>query len=210
MSQPQNEDVAGRARRFSPALFGIVAICFFLPFVALTCAGQELFDVRGIDLVTGTEITEEDLSGDVRDTLGQFEDLGSETTTETTDEGDKLDPQLWAIVALVVAVAGLIVGFALRDKNGPKLSAIFGIVGAVSLILLRVTFDVEGEADTGQEIGSIDVGYDWRLGWWLALLLFLVQPLLHLTSRRRIAAAGDRSLPNAPPPPSTGGPSGAS
>lgn len=203
--QRNDDDVVEKARRFSPAMFAVIAVCFFLPFVALTCAGQELFSVKGIDLVTGTEITEDDLSGDVRDSLQQFEEgFGETPTDDSADENDKLDPQLWAIVALAAAVVGVVGGLVLRDRRGRLLSAISGIVGAVSLILLRATFDVESGADAGQEIGQVSIGYEWRLGWWLALLLFLVQPLLHLISGRRMVAAGDTPLPTTPPPPVSG------
>src|SRR5512144_1133400 len=40
----------------SPALFLLIALCFFLPFVSFTCQGQKIATITGMELVTGTKI----------------------------------------------------------------------------------------------------------------------------------------------------------
>jgi hypothetical protein len=201
-----SKDATETARRFSPALFGIIAICFLLPFVAITCSGTEMFQLQGLDLVTGTELGQDDLSSEFRDGFQQLEDgFGGVVTEEDSGDNDKIPAEPAAIVALALAIIGLVVGFAVKGDRGPLLSALIGILGVLALIALRMMFKVEPEpgasAEEVQQVESL-IGYDWGIGWWIALLLFLVQPILHFGALR------DRFAPRRPTT-SGGSPSGA-
>lgn len=46
-----------------PAILGLALICFFLPFVTVSCQGQKLMTFSGIQLVTGTTIQEPQMFG---------------------------------------------------------------------------------------------------------------------------------------------------
>ena len=50
-------------KKFSPAIFGIVLICFILPFVTVSCQGQKLATLTGIQLITGTTIKQPNMTG---------------------------------------------------------------------------------------------------------------------------------------------------
>ena len=168
------------ARKFSPGLFGIIVILFFLPFVAVTCSGTEMFTLKGLDLVTGTEITEDEIrDSEIGEQLTQFEEGFGGETTESSGEPTKIDMQIFAVLALIAAVVGLITGFLLKGRRGALAAAISGVVGALSLLILRSTFEVEATGDAAEQAGTAEqigdvVGYDWKLGWTLAFVLFLI------------------------------------
>ena len=46
-------------RRFTPAIYVLTLICFFLPFTHISCEGRKVASFTGIQLVTGTSITVE-------------------------------------------------------------------------------------------------------------------------------------------------------
>ena len=50
-------------KKFSPALFGLVILCFFLPFVNLSCSGQTVMTLTGFQLITGSEYSEPNMRG---------------------------------------------------------------------------------------------------------------------------------------------------
>ena len=50
-------------RAIRPTLAGIALICFLLPFLKITCAGQQIASVSGVDLVTGTKLEKPDMFG---------------------------------------------------------------------------------------------------------------------------------------------------
>lgn len=216
--QPNVGDTVEKARRFSPALFGIIAICFLLPFVAITCSGQELFSLSGLDLVTGTEVGQDDLASEFTEGFNQLEEgFGGETTTETeaADEETAIDPEPAAILALALAVIGLIAGFALKGDRGALVSALAGILGVLALLALRMMFKVEDPAASAEELQQAEaiIGYEWGMGWWLAFLLFLAQPILHFTALKGLRSGGKTTHtgsapPPADPPPAAGGTGG--
>lgn len=49
---------------FNPALFIILIVCFFLPFVQVSCGGEKLIEASGIDIVTGSDNSKETKSED--------------------------------------------------------------------------------------------------------------------------------------------------
>jgi len=71
-------------RRFTPAIYGLTLICFFLPFTHISCEGRKVASLTGIQLVTGTSVTVE-------------------------GKTEKIDPEPLAILLLCTAVVGLAV-----------------------------------------------------------------------------------------------------
>ena len=211
--QPNVGETVEKARRYSPALFGIIAICFLLPFVAITCSNQELFELTGLDLVTGTDVGEDDLSSEFTEGFNQLEEgFGGEETTETSDSGEEtaIPAEPAAIVALVLAILGLVAGFALKGDRGPLVSAVTGILGVLALLALRVMFKVEDPSATAEELQQAEtiIGYKWGMGWWLAFLLFLAQPILHFSALKRLRGGGTTTHTVTTPPPADPPPTG--
>ena len=71
-------------RRFTPAIYGLTLICFFLPFTHISCEGRKVASLTGIQLVTGTSVTVE-------------------------GKTEKIDPEPLAILLLCTAVVELAV-----------------------------------------------------------------------------------------------------
>jgi len=104
------------ARIVSAALFGAILIAFALPFGAVSCEGPPVH-FTGYELATWR--------------------VPETSPPATTDDGDKLKDEIesqasiWALIALVAAVAGLAVG--LLERRGAGIAASVGLFAIVTL-----------------------------------------------------------------------------
>jgi hypothetical protein len=161
--------------RRSPIIFAIVGLCFMLPFISFSCGGQRLTTMSGADLVRGAKVSVDQKA------FEGFEDAFNQTGTDTTDattsgvQSEDTDPELWAIVALAAAVIGLVVGFT-RGRFRTLASLIAAGIGFVAMILLR--FSLSGSADIPKEAQGL-IAFEYRLGYWLVILGFLLLALAH-------------------------------
>lgn len=121
-------------KMLSPALFGIIILCFILPFVSISCGGTQVAQLNGFDFVKGI-----------------------------SEQGQNMDPNPLAIIALIAAVIGLGVSFAHKKSANITASAV-GVIGFISSIILKSTFD-SAAADKG-------IQTQWMGGYYLTLLLF--------------------------------------
>jgi len=135
-------------RRVSPAVFFLAMVCFFLPFVTLSCAGERIESFTGFQLVAGTELKQPGFFGQV--------------------ETQKVSPEPLAFLAFLCIVAGL--GSSFFSGRKPTGAAAIG-GGLGFLLLLALRFKLDGDvARQGQ--GMIQVSYE--LGFYLATILFLL------------------------------------
>ena len=105
---------APRKSRPAALTFGAVAVTFFFTFANVSCQGQRVASLSGIQLAFGTKIDQSDMWGNKRQS-----DVGAEPL---------------ALLALITAVAGAclaLVGPAVR-----QLTALMGGTGAVLLMML--------------------------------------------------------------------------
>ena len=51
-------------KNISPAIFGIIVICFFLPFINVSCSDQKLMSFTAFQMVTGTTIQQPSMFGE--------------------------------------------------------------------------------------------------------------------------------------------------
>ena len=199
------DKAAEGTRRVSPVMFAVIGLAFLLPFVTVKCSGQDLVSMKGLDLVTGAEPDiNEEFEESFNDFGEGFEVDGEETQVETEQfvESDENDPNIWAIIALGSAIAGLVVSLVLRLRArtlGATITA-----GLVFLALIILRFDLSGDLDEAQGIVTID----YRFGYWIALLLALVLLLAHGMEllRKPTTATPTASAPPAetPPPAASG------
>ncbi|MBN1507588.1 MAG: hypothetical protein JW955_12120 [Sedimentisphaerales bacterium] len=162
----------GHARTFSPAAFGLVALCFFLPFVHVSCGGERVTTFSGIQLVVGTEVSDAEIGRNLRSSMGMG--AGMELPPELRNPSDqKVDPELWAVVAFAAAVVGVVISF-VKDKRGWIGGVAAGAVGAVALLLLKLKID--GEVAREGE-GLLQVQY--AAGYCLALVVLVGAAALH-------------------------------
>lgn len=50
-------------KKISPVILGIALICFFLPWINVSCQGEKVGTFTGIKLVTGTTIEQRGMFG---------------------------------------------------------------------------------------------------------------------------------------------------
>lgn len=154
-------------RRRSPYMFIVAGLCFFLPFITISCSGQKIATLSGRQLVTGAEITIEN------PVAGLEEEFGTTTGEEAPSETEETDPSIWAIVALAAAVLGIAVGFVLKGRARSIGSIAAALIGLVGLIGLR--FDLEGDVEEAE--GLVVINY--RIGYWLVALFFVLLGIAH-------------------------------
>ncbi|PIR71965.1 MAG: hypothetical protein COU42_02990 [Candidatus Nealsonbacteria bacterium CG10_big_fil_rev_8_21_14_0_10_36_24] len=135
-------------KKISPAIYGLALVCFFLPFSHISCQGEKIATLTGVQLVTGTTIGSPEMS------------FGSR-------ENRQVDPEPLAILAFLCTFGGVGVSV-LRGKKGVLASAITGCLGLTSLLLLRTKIDNEVLRE-GEGAFRVEYG----IGFWLALLLFI-------------------------------------
>lgn len=144
-------------KKLSPALFVLIIICFFMPFVNLSCSGQTIMSLTGVQLITGADIKDQNMFGE---------------TNSTQTQDDKVDAQPLALFALITALVGLGISF-IRKKSLAIINVIVSALGAIFLLLLK--FNLDGDAElSGQNVITLD----YQAGYWLAFLLFLAGAVL--------------------------------
>jgi len=146
-------------KKLSPAIFVIILICFFLPFVSASCGGQKLATLSGVQLVTGTTVEGARPSEDI---------FRAEKATQ------KVDTEPLAISALITTLVGLGLSF-LRARRSAIAPAIAGAATVILLLALKYKLDndvlKEGE-------GMIQIEYNF--GFWLAFLFSILAVALNL------------------------------
>jgi len=135
------------ARKVSPAVLILAALCFFLPFVTFSCGGSNVLTLSGLQLVTGT-------------TLQQPQPFGP-------PRSQKIDPEPLAVLALLVVLGGLGLSFA-KGKRGALGSASLAGLGVIFLAALESKLDSEAMRQGG---GTIQAHFE--AGYYFSLILLL-------------------------------------
>lgn len=154
-------------KKTSRVTFGAVLLCSFLPFVSVTCQGQRLATLTGIQLVSGTTIHEP-----------TGFDGGS-------GKAHRMKPEPLVIAAYGFALIGLLVSLTHGTGDSRPVAAIAGL-GSVCLLIARARIDSQaGEAGFGMPGLSIE----YELGFWISLLLFCLTTVLAARAVRGRASA---------------------
>lgn len=123
-----------RLQRFRLAPFGLALFCFFLPFVTVSCPGGQ-YTFSGTDLVTGGTVEGQDLEGE-------------------------------PLAGLALVSAGLGLGVLMIKRRESDVMAIAaGALGAILLLLLKVKI----ENDVLQQGGGM-TAVSFGVGYWGSLL----------------------------------------
>lgn len=139
----------------SPTIFGIIIICFLLPFVKVSCSGQHIANITGLQLITGFSIEQPSI-------------FGQESKTE------RVDPQPLIILALFCALLGLILSF-IRKRKIILISAIVCLPAIISLFIFKSALDAKILKEGG---GLIQAKYG--SGYWLVILFFILSIIFNL------------------------------
>jgi fucose 4-O-acetylase-like acetyltransferase len=109
-------------KKFSPAVFCIVLICFMLPWVNMSCQGQKGVTISGLQLVTGTTIQE---------------------------QNQKVKSEPLAVAVLVLTILGFALSF-LKDKRSSIIPGIIGAAAFILLLLLKSKIDTDASNQSMQ------------------------------------------------------------
>lgn len=133
-------------RKLPPAAYLLALICFLLPFVEVSCNGQKVVSLTGIQLLAGPQV-----GGGV----GMFAQPKQQVKPETS-----------VVIAFIGGIAGLVLSL-LKQRRTDIVAGVCGIVGGGSLLVLQQSI-LSGAPP--QALGLIQVQY--QPAYFLSLLLF--------------------------------------
>lgn len=181
----------GPAGRAQPALFGLAALCFLLPFADVSCGPtttnetslvdelqldvpdeDERLAFRGYELVIGKHLPDDLARG--------AEALGLD------GRAHHFASEPFAVLALVAAVAGAALSLLLPAGSRALGGLVAGLSGLACLLLLGISPII-------RVLGAFRV--TWRLGYWACLVLFAAGTAVSIVLRRD----GARTRLQAPP-----------
>lgn len=142
------------------ALFLLVILCFFLPWMSVSCFDEELLTASGTDIMGITQI--DDIPSEIADgDYGVGDAIGSEAV-------------LLYVAALLAAAGGVL--FFLPGRQGSYVRA--GLAGAGILCLIAFVFLTlwSAASELGVGIGELEnagIGISWKIGFWLALVAYI-------------------------------------
>jgi len=157
-------------KRISPAIFGILLICFFLPWVSVSCQGQKVITLTGIQLVTGISIEESEVFRDLKRFNHPY------IRTPSPSSAEKINGEPLAILTFLATIGGLILSL-LKSKIGLLGSAIAGGIGIILLYALSSKLINE---TLKHGLGILQL--DYRFGFILTQVLFLLAVAVNIYS----------------------------
>jgi hypothetical protein len=146
----------------NPLLFVIIIICFFLPFFNLTCQQQKIASITGFELITGTTISSNGLNKGLSGISSQQNEINNSLKT------DSVSAEPLAIIALLLAVGGLILSF--FEKFSVIGSAIAGLLGGLSLFFLNTVI-------SDNILGKVNyqpLAVNCATGFYIVIILFIL------------------------------------
>lgn len=172
---------------------GIALLCFLLPFVTISCAGQPLAKITGVQLATGSI-----------QPIGQNGMPGAPSGGASTATDYGVD--IFALVAAILIAAALVLTFVLARRRAALLAMVLSAVAAVILVFdvfvrikgaatsqLREGMGTGGAAPSGggadfdrqmqQMANSISV--DPAIGFWLCILALIAAIVINNMVRTR-------------------------
>lgn len=139
----------------STVTFAVGILLFFTPFLEIKCNSMTFMSVSGVQLATG-------FSKDKNSNQGYFPDNNSSEGHSTVSESDKEGPNIYAILALVFAILGLILGFV---KMRQRLNSITGIIMALgtTICLILLWSDI-GNRIRMESPNNNNMGFSFSIG----------------------------------------------
>ncbi len=151
-----------------PVAFALIIILFFFSFCDFKCNSVKVASLSGINLITGSQVKMEGGAGMLDNT--PFGSLNDNKMNQYDDKNQKVEPNMWAILAFLSAIGGVGV-FYKKLKNEALLGTLAGAIGVISLLMLRSAIKRKVEQQGG---GMVQIEIDFLFGYWASVLAFLV------------------------------------
>lgn len=165
---------------------GMIIVAFFFSFFVVKCNDTSIMSVEGIDLVMGSTYDKET---DIKDMLKGLEAFGSKDKISDEDEeiqnelknsidySQKIKPNVFAILAFLMAVFGFAVTF-VKAKNKDILYMVLGGVGVLCLSILAISVNNKLGANDMNEsymlLGKSILGMGMGNGFYFAIAGFVL------------------------------------
>jgi hypothetical protein len=182
---PSNNSSVMGTKTPSVISFAIGILLFLLPFIDVKCKGDSLKKISGVQLATGYTIdmgTEDSFFGKLEKNL----DDGKKTSTK----GEKQDPNPYALAALVLGAAGLLLSL-VRIKAGATGAFITGILSAAGLIAMYIDINRQMKSSIKPDVlgpPDMDSGFDKQMADMTGITVDFT-PVFYLTILAFAAAA---------------------
>lgn len=174
--------------KISGIFFAIVILAFFLPFMVVKCADQNMATVSGFKLAFGGKVNTEKFEDMTEGITSTFEDMTDEFSEEDAeklaeedleieteaDEQGKLKVNGWALIALIAAVVGLITAL-IMNAGSYIIPFIAAVVGFIAMLFIKAGLMAQIEIPK-EAANMIKVSPRW--GWWVALFGFIIAGIL--------------------------------
>ncbi|HEX8143780.1 MAG TPA: hypothetical protein VF553_14370 [Pyrinomonadaceae bacterium] len=160
-------EVKVNVKKFRWTTFALILLCFFLPFVQVSCREQKLMSITGFQLAFGMELEEPQMFGPTRTR--------------------KVPGEALVLLTLLATLAGLGCSF-LKGKLGFLLPAICGACGLLFMLIVKVRLD----NDVLRQGGGL-LTLEYLFGFIVTCLLLLVSAGVNgffFQSERKSAAGG--------------------
>ena len=169
---PTVETIASK-RSLIPVSFAVIIIFFFFSFVDFKCNGTTAESLTGYNLVFGTHLKNPVNSAfnQSQSVFDQLDENANSNKQQSSLEGGKVGPSIWAIFALAAAIGGVAI-FWKRKQIESLAGAALGIAGFISLIVLRSVIKSKVDEQTGG--GFVQIETDFQFAYWVSLLAFIV------------------------------------
>jgi hypothetical protein len=175
-----------KKRSVIPAAFAVIIIFFFFSFVDFKCNSVKVASLSGINMVTGTHIktAADNFPGD------NYFNPQDNNRTPQQNTGDKVEPNLWAILALLSAIGGF-AAFYKKIKKESLAGTAAGAIGIISLLILRSAIKNKINEQSG---GMVPIEIDFLFAYWASVLAFFIAgglSYLRLKQEKIIASPKD-------------------
>lgn len=154
-------------KKISVSLFIVLLMCFILPFVMISCQGQEIVTLSGFELATGKDLS--DITGD-----------------------DERIPSNPLIIVTLLAIAASI-GYCFKaDKVNSLILAVISAASFIMLLIFKSNFTQRLMQETS---GVLSIQY--KFGFWAAVFISAVTAAFngYTYYENRNMASGEAAVP---------------
>lgn len=146
-----------KSRKISSSFFAVILICFFLPFVTISCDRRPVMELSVMQLTTGTTVETPSIVGPAK--------------------SQKIPPSGAAILTFTCCAVGLGSSLLQKTRNKKVIPACAGGLGAFFVLSLKSGIDREL---IKQGAGYAGFSADYGLGFWGPFVFFVAAAFYNL------------------------------